>query len=270
MRLKYSFMSFSTPRASLAEMLDMAKRYGYDGIEPRIESGHLHGVEPDLPAQARSDIRKQVADSSIEMCCIATSCQYANPARTEIEIDLTHRCIDLAADLGVARIRVFGGRIPQDHTRSAAISLLADSFSQIGPYAAERNVKVCIETHDDWCDPHHVADVMSRVNNPAIRVNWDIMHPVRQGGMTIDAAYAILAPWISHVHFHDGLLRQDVTVLKPVGEGEIDHRRAVELLQANNYSGYLSGEWIDWQPPEIHLPRELATLRSYEGNTVTS
>jgi hypothetical protein len=39
----------------------------------------------------------------------------------------------------------------------------------------------------------------------------------------------------------------------------------VQLLRAAGYDGYLSGEWIDWEPCEVHLPRELATMRVYEN-----
>jgi hypothetical protein len=41
-------------------------------------------------------------------------------------------------------------------------------------------------------------------------------------------------------------------------------------LRADHYAGFLSGEWIEWQPAELHLPRELAAMKSYEDNAVTS
>ncbi len=40
---------------------------------------------------------------------------------------------------------------------------------------------------------------------------------------------------------------------------------AVQLLQAVPYTDYLSGEWINWEPWETHLPRELAVMEGYEG-----
>ena len=67
-----------------------------------------------------------------------------------------------------------------------------------------------------------------------------------------------------HVHFHDGTTREGRLDLVPIGQGEIDHRRAVQLLGSSGYDGYLSGEWIGWEPFETHLPRELKTMRSYE------
>ena len=40
--MKYSFMSFSCPELKLEEILKLAQKYGYEGIEPRIGSGHKH------------------------------------------------------------------------------------------------------------------------------------------------------------------------------------------------------------------------------------
>jgi sugar phosphate isomerase/epimerase len=258
--MKYAFMSFSCPDLSLTEMLSLARRLGYDGIEPRIGSGHGHGVEMDTDADRRREIRKQAEDSGIALCCISTSCKYADPRTAPQQTQDTLRCIDLAGDAGAPRLRVFGGGIPPGISREEAIVSLAQSLRSVADHAEQRGVTVCVETHDDWCDPRHVAEVMRRVDHPAIAVNWDLMHPVRRGNATMEEAFRTLAPWIRHVHFHDG----DTLGLKPIGEGDIDHRQALDLLRAAAYDGFLSGEWISWEPYAIHLPRELATMRRYE------
>lgn len=146
--------------------------------------------------------------------------------------------------------------------RDEGIETLTESLKSLADHAAKRGVTVCVETHDDWCNPEHLAEVMRRVQQPAIAVNWDIMHPVRAGHATMGEAFEALRPWIQHLHVHDGTMGE--FKLTPVGEGAIDHREAIELLLRSGYDGYLSGEWIGWEPWEVHLPRELATLRRYE------
>ncbi len=73
-------------------------------------------------------------------------------------------------------------------------------------------------------------------------------------------AFSTLKPWVQHVHFHDGTSEG----LVPIGTGTIDHKLALELLSGVGYSGYLSGEWIKWEPYQVHLPREIATMKAYE------
>ena len=45
-------MSFSCPQANIIEFIQIAKRYGFSGIEPRINSGHAHGIEPEAAASS--------------------------------------------------------------------------------------------------------------------------------------------------------------------------------------------------------------------------
>jgi sugar phosphate isomerase/epimerase len=256
-------MTFSTPEMELADVLATASRLGYDGIEVRLTSGHKHGIEPDIGDSERSAARQKIADSGVALCCIATSCRYADPETVRDQVAETRRSIDLAGDLGAPCIRVFGGQIPDGISRQQAVAGLVEALGGLADHAAERGVTICVETHDDWCNPDHVAEVVRRVDHPAVAVNWDIMHPVRRGGATMEQAFETLKPWIRHVHFHDGTLA-DPACLKPIGEGDIDHKSAVRLLMGAGYDGYLSGEWINYGPHENYLGTELATMKGYE------
>ena len=120
-----------------------------------------------------------------------------------------------------------------------------------------------METHDDWCDPRHIAAVMAKVDHPNVCVNWDVMHPVRVAGSTMGSAFEVLRPWVRHLHVHDA---DAAGQLVPIGTGNYDHKRVIDLLRTIDFDGYISGEWINWDdPPQSHLPRELSTLRSYES-----
>lgn len=273
--MKYAFMSFSTPESTLGEMIEIARRFGYDALEPRLDSGHAHGIEVSLDAEARRAVRDRMAAASVELCCLATSLRYADPAAADATVRDSHQRIDLAGDLGVPALRVFGGKIPEGLSREEAIEKTARLMASVADHAGERGVTLCMETHDDWCDPRHVAAVLRLVDHPAAAANWDIMHPVRVAGCTMDEAFEALKPWIRHVHVHDGMGpgtakfeaigTGDIDQMMPIGTGGIDHRRALQLLKSIGYAGAVSGEWIKWEPYEIHLPRELAALRKLEA-----
>ena len=261
--MKYAFMSFSTPKLSLAKMIHVAEQYGYDGIEPRLDAGHAHGIEASTTPEERAAIRHLFADTEVGLACLATSLRYADPDQTKDILHQTRERIDLAVDVGAPALRVFGGRIPEGVSRERAIGLLVESLGSVAEYAAQRGVTLCLETHDDWCNPLHVAAVVERVNQPAVAVNWDVMHPVRTGHATMDEAFEALKPWIRHLHVHDGVGGESLELV-PIGQGDYDHRRVVELMMSLDFDGYISGEWIDWEPYDVHLPRELAMLKRYE------
>ena len=263
--MKYAFMSFSTPQLSFDQMLSLAQALGYDAIEPRAGSNHAHGIELEAGPTQRAEFKAKAADSGITLCCLAVSCRYADPATVQDQVAQTRQYIDLAADIGAARLRVFGGKLADGLSREAATEQVAQALASVADQAAERGVIVCMETHDDWCDPNHVVGVIKQVDHPAVAVNWDVMHPVRRAGMSMDQAFEILRPYIKYVHFHDGGPGDGQIVYLPMGEGVYDHKRVLALLQADGYDGYLSGEWIGWEPHEVHLPRELARMKQYEA-----
>ncbi len=262
--MKCAFMTFSTPEMTFEEVLVLARDLGYDAVEVRVSAKHRHGVEPDSTQGAREAVRRLVDEVGVPICCVATSCRFADPALTEDNVAQAHSCIDLAADVGSPFIRVFGGQLAEGMDRGAAVHQVAGALSALADHAADRGVTVCMETHDDWCRPADVAQVIERVGHPAIAVNWDIMHPVRRGGATMDEAFRTLAPWVRHCHFHDGTVG-DAPESRRVGKGDIDHGRAIELLQAAGYDGYMSGEWINAGPHEDYLADELAAMRAYES-----
>ena len=257
--MTFSFMTFSTPTLDLASVLATAKRYGYDGVEPRLDAKHGHGIEVTLSAVERAAIRQTVERSGVALSCLATSCVFANPdTRDAMTRDALDR-IALAADVGAPVVRVFGGALTAGLGREAAIAGVADALKRLADTAGKRKVTVCLETHDDWCDPAHVAEVMHRVAHPAIAVNWDILHPVRARCATVAQSFTTLSPWIRHLHVHDWAN----DAFAPIGTGIVDHRTGIALLSQSGYAGALSGEWIGWESYEIHLPRELVTLRQY-------
>jgi len=263
--MKFSFMSFSCPDATLGEMLEMAKRYGYDGIEPRAQAGHRHGVELEASAEQRREIRKIFADSGVECACIATSiqCCKVDAAKRSEQIDLTRRFIDLAADVGCRRLRIFGGKPDADIPMADAIRYAGEALMQMREAAEQTGVAVCMETHDHFMRADDCAAAVRMAASAAVRVNWDIMHPYTKG-MTIEEAFAQVKDLVGHCHIHDGTYDEKRNpTLALMGKGEIPYRTAVRLLNSIDYDGYLSGEYIKAWPPEVVLPHDIRVLREY-------
>lgn len=264
--MKYSFMTFSREQSSWRDLLAEAAKLGYQGIEPRVESNHAHGIELTADAAARREIRRQADEAGIAICCIATSCWLSSEGHDQVA--KCREYIELAADVGCSRLRVFGGDL-NGRTQQQAQATLAGHLRELAEPAQKRGVRVCIETHDSWTNPSVVAEVMQTVNHPAIGVTWDIMHPLRQSDVTIEEAYRTLKPWIGHVHVHDGSLDKTKLLLRPIGTAGVDHRAALMALKRGGYDGYISGEWIkSIMEPEFfarHLGQEINTLKEIEA-----
>ncbi len=262
--MRYAFMTFSAPNATADRLIDLAVRYGYAGIEPRTGANHGHGIEIDASATTRSKIRNKFEHAGIAVAALATGCRFADPAKFQASLDEATASIQLAHDLGCAIVRVFGGPLPEGESHDRAMPRVVDGLSHLAGIAANFEVTLAMETHDSWTDPAVVSRVMRAVDHPYVGVNWDIMHPTRCDGVSISDAHTTLCRWIRHVHAHDGVAVDNRVRFKPIGAGEFDHAVALRLLVEGGYQGWVSGEWINWEPAEVHLPRELTTLRSLE------
>ncbi len=263
--MKFSFMSFSCPEATLEQMIGYAKKYGYDGIEPRAQSQHRHGIELDTGKQQRKEIRKIFSDSGIECACLATSIRYcySDISKRKENTELTKAFIDLACDIGTKRLRVFGGMPDVDMPVEEAIKIVGDCLAEISSYAEKNQISICLETHDFFSRADRVAKAVKIAGNPFIKANWDIMHPFTQK-MTIQEAFDHLKGLIEHCHIHDGIYDENRNVkLALMGEGEIPYKTALKLLKEANYQGYLSGEYISAWPVDVVLPHDIRILKGY-------
>jgi len=243
--IELSTMSSVCPDWTLDEVLAGMKRHGYKGLEPRVEWEHKCGIEADLSAAARAEVRDKVAGEGLEICCLATSVRMATAdeqARAGHVEDL-RKYIDLAHDLGCPLIRTFGGRRSQEIQLAAVVEYVAEGYRQVVDQAADAGVTVLMETHDDWCCSASVRAVVETVDHPNVRALWDIMHPQRMMEKPAETFLAI-GELTRHLHAHDGSYIDGKMHTGPLGQGAIDHAEPLALLQEFGFSGYFSVEVI--------------------------
>jgi sugar phosphate isomerase/epimerase len=264
--LKLAFNSFSAPELSLKGLMETAWNYGYDGIELRTDCGHGHGVECSMDQPGRLAARSLLKSYQdlISVVVLGTSCRYSDPSDRDEQLNQTRRHLELAAYLDIPMIRVFCGVLPAGERLDKVMPDVISALRMAGEWAAQAGVTIGVETHDDWSDPQVMRRLMEQVNHASVGLIWDVMHTVRQGATGPVESYRLLKPWIRHVHVHDGSLSLERLEFKPMGEGEIDHRPILRLLTEDGYRGWISGEWLNWEPYGIHLPRERVCLRTYE------
>lgn len=263
--MKISFMTFMTPEWTLDEVIAGARRHGYDGVEPRVTAKQKHGIEPDMTAEARKEARQRFADAGIEIACIATSCTFAatDPAKRQANVDSLKRHVELAADLGAPGIRVFGGVRPEGLSMPDAIAIVAEDLSQGCERACDAGVGVWLETHDQFSRAEHAAAVIEKAGCACQGINWDLMHPFRNGETTAETwSFLKEGKLVRHTHLHDGVEEESKLRLVPIGEGRIPFHEPLRLLRSIGYEGYLSAEyWAELGGPDEGLSRYITSVR---------
>ena len=244
--VKLSTMTSVTPDWTLDQTIEAMKKYGYEGLEPRAGWGHAAGLELDTAPADRDAARAKLEAAGLVISCVATGARFAaeDPAELDGYVAETDKAIDLAADLGGACVRTFGGARGKGELRGI-VNRTADAYKRVVDHAADRGVTVLMETHDEWCNSAHVRSVVETVNHPNLAVLWDFMHTQRMGERP-EETMGVIGALTKHLHAHDGRYVDGGRKLDTVGlgEGELDHATPVKLLTDAGFEGFFSVEVI--------------------------
>jgi sugar phosphate isomerase/epimerase len=242
-------------------MVDAATRFGYDGVDLRVEWGHRHGLELDSSQEARRDARQYAAAQGITISCVALSTRLARTSDVERNemVEQARRYAELASDLGSPFLRVFGGRIPEGHTMAELRPSTAEALGRAAEACAQWGVTPCLEVHDEHNDPADVAWIVEHAGHGNVGVVWHVWHHVRRD-ISVDDAYARLRPWVRHLHSGRG----DPV---PLSNDDSYLARAFELLERDGFEGFAANEWIikrnaDYDP-EQGLPQAYGMLDAW-------
>lgn len=238
-------MTSVCPDWTLDEIVQAMKRYGYRGLEPRVEWDHVSGIEAAMTVAERREARDRLEGEGLSFCCVATGVKMAtaDEQQREGQIEDLRHYIELAGDLGAPYVRTFGG----DHAERdllLIVDYVADGYRAVMEEAAARSVTVLMETHDVWSASAPVRAVVERVGHERCAVLWDLLHPMRlleRPEITLQNLQGI----VHHLHVHDYAYGPDGrprTV--ELGAGSYDHRLPLRLLSQAGFDGYCSVEVI--------------------------
>ena len=259
-----AFSTLACPRWSLAQVVDAARREGYDGVELRLIEGEV--IDPKLPAAERERVGRTFREAGVPIVAVDSSVRVAAAADPEAASEDLHRFLELASAWGSSLVRVFGGQWPSDRSRAEALAQGRSILERAVPRAEELGVRVALETHDAFSAAADAAELLDGL--PAsVGVIWDTHHPYRVGDPP-ERVVDVLGDRVLHVHLKDARRAGEGWQLVPLGEGELPLRECLEVLAERGYDGWLSVEWEKkWHPeiaePEVALPQHIALLRRW-------
>lgn len=260
--MKLAFSTLGVPGQPLADVLSLATTHGYHGVELRAHPEEP--VHPGLDVAARADVAERFKAAGVEILGVAGYARVAAPGDDTAVLDDVRALIDLARDLGAPYVRVFpgGGDDLDEKGLAEADATAARRLGVAAEYAADRGVRVLLETHDS----HRTGAAASRVVGPVghrnVGVLWDVMH-TWLGGEQPTVSYAALSPYLGYVQVKDIAGPDDTTPL-PLGAGALPLGECVEVLSREGWDGWLCWEYeARWYESAAPLPGILGAGREY-------
>jgi sugar phosphate isomerase/epimerase len=266
--MKFGFSTLGCPAWALERVAEAAGDYGYAGVELRLIDGEV--ITPALVRGNLGRIASLFGVNGPKVIGLGASARFAmadpeERAKNEREVV---ELLDLARELGIPMVRVFGGRVASGEPLDLAVSRLAESLNRLASHAERAEVAIGLETHDDFSSSATVAEVLRRVPAASIGALWDTHHPFEMGEPTA-VVWTNLANRLLHVHLKDAKRRADAGWdLVLLGEGDVPCREILRALVLRGYSGWVVAEWEKkWHPqlaePEVALPQHFAKMRDW-------
>jgi len=262
MSMKVSFSTLACPDWTMPQIIAMAARERYDGIELRFVEGEDSLWKlPAFSGKELASAKLALGDQALTISCLDTSCRFHAPNAAERKRWITEgiRMADLAAELGAPGLRVFGDAIQPGADRASTQSWIADSIRELAETTAPRGVDIWIENHGDFAASAQTAAILQQTASPNVGVVWDPANSFAATNEQPAESAARLGAAIRHVHIKD--FQRDGEGVKYVlaGEGDFPLLALKRALQGLEYDRFLSFEWEKkWHPeiadPDIALP----------------
>jgi len=259
--MRISFSSLACPSWTLNQVVEIAAKSGYEGIELRfLEAEDSLWKLARFQGAALQDAKQMIADAGLSVACVGTSCRFHSPESQERSrwIEEGLRMAELAAALGAPGIRVFGDKVQYGETRESTRDWIAGGIQQLAAQMPDE-VEVWLETHGDFASSDETNSIIEKSGREDIGVVWDPANVFTDGNESPPAAASAFRKKLRHVHLRD--LDCADGEWKPVltGEGKFTLREILAELDRLKYDRFLSFEWEKkWRPelaePDVAIP----------------
>jgi sugar phosphate isomerase/epimerase len=251
LRFGYGLNGFTDHR--LADAVAVLADLGYDGVALTLDHAHLDPFAPHLAART-ADVAALLARHHLGVV-VETGARYVldprrkheptlvSDAGRERRIDLLHRAIRVAADLGAPAVSFWSGIAPRGAGRDECWARVEEGVESLLPVAEAHGVDLALEPEPGMF-VERIADVVElrrRLGSPErLRLTVDVGH--LRCTEDADPAACVLdaGDLVANVQIDD--MRRGVHEHLPFGEGEVDFPPVLAALSAIDFAGLVAVE----------------------------
>jgi sugar phosphate isomerase/epimerase len=242
--MKIAFSTLGCPTWSWDKIISEAEKNGYHGLEIRgiEEEIYLPKAAPLLKENQEKTMRS-LAQRNLVITDLGTAASFHDPKKYDNSIKEGKDYIDLAHQLKVTYIRIFGDKIPDPNKKKETIELIAKGINELCEYASDKEVVCLLETHGDIVSLENIEPIINKINYKNFGIIWDVGHTFKVYGEDVSEFLDKMWKYIKHVHIKDLHEVGNQLELCMIGEGVVPIPKLVRELKRRDYKGYISLEW---------------------------
>jgi hypothetical protein len=173
------------------------------GVELRTSAHYAHGVELTLPEAQRREVKKQFADSPVQVVGVASAERFdsPDPERLAKAIEIVKGHCKLSQDVGGKGVRVVPNDYHPDIPKEKTIDQISRALNMVGKFAADYGQRIRLENHGGAGDLVSLSKIMAGVDQPNVRIKLN--------GESIDGPefaqrFEPVKPYLDNtLHFHE-------------------------------------------------------------------
>lgn len=270
-RLPIAFSTLGCPNWEWKKTLDQASQHGYAAMELRGVGGEMDlPKSPQFTGAKLKESLKDLAALDLKISDLGASSRLGeiDPKRRSAQLDEARRFVDLAHQMQVPYVRVFGGKLAAGQTMEDATKRIVAGFKELHDHVKGSGVTLLIESHDEFTTSESLLAILQGVNLPTAALLWDAHHTFATGKEPPAETFKHLGKYIRHTHLKDSKPDGKDRRYVLTGTGEVPIKEIVKVLAGHGYKGYYCFEWEKkWHPeieePEIAIPQYAQIMRQY-------
>jgi sugar phosphate isomerase/epimerase len=197
------------------------------GVELRTQ--HAHGVESDLNARQRREVKKRFAGSPVTLVGLGTNFAFhhTDPAKLRRDIKGAKEYVRLSNDVGGSGVKVKPNDLPKGVSQEKTVEQIGKALNELGRFAADYGQKIRLEVHGS-CSPLPIMKaIMDVADHPNVGVCWNCNSPDLEG---------------RGLEYNFNLVKDrfaDTVHVRELNIGSYPYQELMNLFVAMDYAGWI-------------------------------
>lgn len=198
------------------------------GVELRVE--HAHGVNFDMTAAERAEVKKQFDGSAVEIVGMGTNEDYhhVDPAVLKEKIENTKKWLQLSKDIGGSGVKVKPNAFPDGVPKEKTLEQIGKSLNDLGQYALDMGQTIRLEVHGRGTQMlPNIKTIMDYVENDGTTVCWNCNNQDLEG---------------EGLEYNFNLVKDrfgDICHVRELNIGEYPYQKLMDMFVAIDYKGWI-------------------------------
>lgn len=179
------------------------KATGFAAVE--LRTTHAHGVEPEINAERRAEVRRLFEESGIVLWGLGTVCEFHSPDPTEVRqnIETCRRFCELARDVGAKGVKVRPNALPEEVPMEKTLEQIGKALQECGRIGVDLGVEIWLEVHGHGTqEPQNIARIMQHCGHPNVGITWN-SNPTDVKNGSVRQSFELLKSYIRSCHINE-------------------------------------------------------------------